>query len=118
MARELPVPPQEVARALAFIRTHFQVDRHEEDPLIGLPQIAELAGVASSTPMIWRQRSRPEYAGPGKLRKPFPAPSDTRYSDKPQWRAITDVLTWLWETDRWPRGAVAREATRGPRAAA
>lgn len=115
MAHELPVPTEEVAAALSFLRTELGLDEH--DPLISSPQIAQLAGVAKNTPMIWRARSRPEYSGPGKLRNPFPPPDDTRYSDKPQWRAISSVLPWLWTEGKLPRGSVAREATRGVRAA-
>lgn len=116
MATDLSVPPEAVAAAQKFIQAELGI--HEQDPLIGLPQIAQLAGVAANTPMIWRQRSRGDYTGPGKLKKPFPQPDDDRYSDKPQWRAISTVLDWLWETKRWPRGSVARESTRGTRTAA
>lgn len=114
---EPQVTPEEWAHALAFIRASFPIDPDERDPLIDLPQIADLAGVARNTPMIWRQRSREDYTGPGKLKKPFPAPDDTRYTDKPQWRLST-VLGWLVGTRRWPRGAVARPETRGPRSEA
>lgn len=117
---EPTVSPEDHEMALGFIRTHFPVS--ETDPLIDLPKIAMLAGVAKNTPMIWRQRSRPEYKGPGKLsgtgrRKPFPEPDDERYADKPQWR-LTTVVGWLIDTNRWPRGAVARPETRGPRSEA
>lgn len=103
--------------ALKFIRAQFAVDPNDQNPLIDLPQIAELAGVAKNTPMIWRQRSRVDYTGPGKLKVPFPTPDDERYADKPQWRLLT-VLGWLVGTRRWPRGAVARPETRGPRSEA
>lgn len=110
--RELPVPTEEIAAARAFIGTTLGI--HEDDPLIGLPQIAQLAGVAPGTSVMWQQRSRDSYKGPGKLtgKKRFPDADDTRYADKPQWRAISTVLTWLWKTGRWPRGAVARPETR------
>lgn len=115
-----PPPPQvtsaDWAAALGFIRDKFDIGQEDLDPLIDLPQVAALAGVAQNTPMIWRQRSRPDYAGPGKLQVPFPPPDDTRYRDKPQWRLST-ALGWLVGTRRWPRGAVARPETRGPRAA-
>jgi hypothetical protein len=107
----------QVAQALEYLRKQYCLDPSDNDPLISLPQIAALAGVAPNTPTIWRQRSKEGYTGPGKHREPFPAPDDKRYSDKPQWRAISTVLHWLVKTRRWPRGAVAREVTRGPRAA-
>lgn len=112
---EPQVSREDQAQALAFIQTHFGAT--ESDPLIDLPQIADLAGVAKNTPMIWRQRSRKNYTGPGALKRPFPEPDDPRYPDKPQWRLST-VLRWLVGTRRWPRGAVARPETRGSRSRA
>lgn len=116
MARTLPVPTEEVAAALVFLRNELGLS--ESDPLISLRQIAAMAGVAPNTPTIWRARSRPEYTGPGKMRRPFPAPDDTRYPDKPQWRAIGSVLPWLWTEGKLPRGSVGRPETRGARTAA
>lgn len=116
MAREIHVPPEEVAAALVFLRTELGLE--ESDPLISLRQIAAMAGVAPNTPTIWRQRSRPDYDGPGKIKDAFPAPDDTRYSDKPQWRAIKTVLPWLWRNGKLPRGSTSRPLTRGPRVAA
>lgn len=79
----------------------------EPDPLIDLPMIAELAGVASNTPKAWQQRTRN-----GQERVPFPAPHDDRYTDKPQWHAVRLVEEFLKPSGRWPRGSVARESTR------
>lgn len=116
MAQALPVPTEEVAAALVLLRTELGLN--EADPLIGLRQIAQLAGVAPNTPTIWRVRSRAEYTGPGKMRRPFPQPDDTRYPDKPQWHAISTVLPWLWTEGKLPRGSVGRPWTRGARPAA
>lgn len=113
---ELPVPQAEVAAALDFLRGRYpNLPPADQDPLISLPMVAELAGVSQETPTMWVQRSRPDYKGQGRLRIPFPPPADTRYDDKPQRRAISQVLTWLWVTDRWPRGTAARPDTRGRR---
>lgn len=81
----------------------------ESDPLIDMPMIAELAGVAPGTPGAWQQRTRE-----GTERVPFPAPHDDRYLDKPQWRAVRFVEEFLWPSGRWAngRGSVARESTR------
>lgn len=83
----------------------------ETDPLIDLPMIAKLAGVQSSTPGQWIQRSKS-----GLLLPPFPEPADSRYPDKPQYRAISQVVNWLWPK-RWPPGASGRPESRGPRKA-
>lgn len=81
----------------------------EDDPLIDMPMIAELAGVAPGTPGAWQQRTRE-----GTERIPFPAPHDDRYLDKPQWRAVRFVEEFLWPSGRWEkgRGTVARTSTR------
>lgn len=80
----------------------------DEDPLIDMPMIAKLAGVAAGTPGAWQQRTRE-----GKERVAFPDPGDTRYPDKPQWFAVSQIVAgFLKPSDRWPRGAVARESTR------
>lgn len=86
----------------------FSIDG-EDDPLIDMPMIAELAGVAPGTPGAWQQRTRE-----GSERVPFPAPHDDRYLDKPQWRAVRFVEEFLWPSGRWAngRGSVARENTR------
>jgi len=118
-------PDAEITQVLAFLRETFpNLDPDDPDPLIDLPAIAELAGVSKGTPMIWRQRSKPDYDGPGRMdgrqgrKQPFPAPDDERYADKPQWRAIGTILPWLCATRKWPRGTVARPETRGSRLAA
>jgi hypothetical protein len=64
-------PDAEVTQALAFLRQTFpNLDPDDPDPLIDLPAIAELAGVSKGTPMIWRQRSKPDYDGPGRMDGP------------------------------------------------
>ena len=85
----------------------------EEDPLIDMPMIAELAGVAPGTPGAWQQRysADPSLPVPPGM-YPFPRPHDDRYLDKPQWRAVSFVRDFLYPTGRWPRGTVARESTR------
>lgn len=83
----------------------------EDDPLIDMPMIAALAGVAPGTPAAWQQRTRS-----GRERVPFPPPDDSRYADKPQWRAISTIIErFLKPSERWPRGVAARETTRRPR---
>jgi hypothetical protein len=85
----------------------------EEDPLIDMPMIAELAGVAPGTPGAWQQRYGADRSVPGAaVMHPFPEPHDGRYLDKPQWRAVSFVRDFLYPTGRWPRGTVARESTR------
>ena len=97
----------EVYRTLATIIPGWDVDE-DDDPLIDMPMIAELAGVASGTPSAWQQRTRE-----GKERVPFPEPADTRYRDKPQWRAVSQIVVgFLKPSGRWPRGKAAREQTR------
>lgn len=82
----------------------------DPDPLIDLPMIAKLAGVADGTPGQWVQRSKK-----GQLKRPFPKVADNRYTDKPQWRAVSQVIPWLIDTHRWPPGAAGRPESRGPR---
>lgn len=83
-----------------------------EDPKIGLPEIAKLAGVAPGTPTQWRARTlRGELTGD----RAFPEPDDPRFVDKPQWLAIATVIPWLDRTKRWPPGSAGRPESRGPR---
>ena len=83
-----------------------------EDPKIGLPEIAKLAGVAIGTPTQWRARTfRGELTGD----KAFPEPDDERYPDKPQWLAIETIIPWLDRTRRWPPDSAGRPESRGPR---
>lgn len=82
----------------------------ESDPLIDLPLIAAMAGVRAATPSQWIQRSKS-----GLLIPAFPLPADDRYPDKPQWRAISQVVNWLWPR-RWPPGSSGRPEARGGRA--
>lgn len=80
----------------------------DDDPLIDMPMVARLAGVAAGTPGAWQQRTRE-----GKERVAFPDPGDTRYPDKPQWYAVSQIVAaFLKPSNRWPRGVVAREQTR------
>lgn len=109
--------PKELAEVHRWIRKLLQIDTNiDPDPLIDLPDIATLAGVAEGTPGVWRQRTRS-----GKARVDFPEPGDptgARYEDKPLWRAVSEVLPFLKATGNWPPGSAARPITRGPRAAA
>lgn len=91
-------------------KTNGAIDlSRETDPLIDMPLIAALAGVRPQTPAQWIQRSKTGLLVPG-----FPDPADTRYKDKPQWRAISQVVDWLWP-NRWPPGASGRPEARGNR---
>jgi|SRR5882757_762570 len=106
------------AEALRVLREVIGIDTEAApDPLIDLAQIAELAGLPKNTIEVWRQRSRPNYTGKGKLRVPFPQPSrtaskeETGFLPKPRWRAISVVLPWLIDTRRWPRGVARRPRT-------
>lgn len=82
------------------------------DRMIGLNQIAAVAGVAKGTPIQWRQRTaRGELTGD----KAFPEPDDQEtFPDKPMWR-ISTVVNYLIATRRWPPGAAGRPESRGPR---
>jgi hypothetical protein len=114
-----PLPFAERLAALEWIRETLGIDTtRDSDPLISIPQIASMAGVQKTTVTMWLQRSRPDYTGTGKLKVPFPTKADGRYVDRPQWHSISQVLGWLWKTERWPRGAAARPMTRGPRSRA
>lgn len=84
----------------------------DPDPLIDAPMLAHLAGVAPSTPGAWQQRTRE-----GTERVAFPEPGEGKYRDKPQWFAISQALRYLIDSDRWPRGTVARTNTRAERVA-
>lgn len=97
----------EVYAVLKEVLPDWDADE-DDDPLIDMPMIAKLAGVAPGTPGAWQQRTRE-----GKERVAFPDPADTRYADKPQWRAVSQIVVgFLIPSRRWPRGAVAREQTR------
>ena len=89
--------PRERTEALTLIAELFGIF-NEDDPLIDMPMIAELAGVAIGTPGAWQQRTRA-----GKERVPFPPPDDPRYHDKPQWRAVSTIIEgFLLPSQRWP----------------
>lgn len=100
---------KEHREALTLIAGLFGIDTTADtDPLIDKPMIAKLAGVAEGTPGQWEQRTREQ-----REKVPFPVPDDTRYPDKPQWRAISTVIAcFLKPSNRWPQGVVARESTR------
>lgn len=104
-----PLTDQERTEALELIGELFGIDTDaDDDPFIDKPMIAKLAGVADGTPGQWEQRTRE-----GREKVAFPPPDDTRYPDKPQWRAVSTVIEcFLKPSQRWPRGVVARESTR------
>lgn len=84
----------------------------DEDPKVGLPEIAKVAGVAIGTPTQWRARTlRGELSGD----RAFPEPDDDRFADKPQWLALKTIIPWLMRTKRWPPGSAGRPESRGPR---
>ena len=97
-----------------IIKERLEIDcERDPDPLIDLPDIAELAGLAPGTPVQWRQRTRR-----GEAKHPFPEPAPgigDRFADKPLWHAVSQVIPYLEETGNWPPGAGARPMTRGPR---
>lgn len=70
---------------------------HGSQP-IDLAGIAELLGVAATTPQQWRQR--------GVLPDPDPGLS---FKGKPVWR-VREIIQWAKESNppRWPHGAAAR----------
>lgn len=96
----------EVSRLLGV-----QVDP-DVDRLLGLVQVAKLAGVAPGTAIQWRQRTRRgELVGD----KAFPEPDDAvTFPDKPMWKLST-VLNYLLRAGKWPLGAAGRPLERGPR---
>jgi hypothetical protein len=114
-----PVPIEEIPRErLAEYHHHIQrrlgIDTvRDPDPLLSLPQIAELAGLSPNTPSVWRQRTRR-----GEARVPFPepgTPTGKRNADKPMWAAVTEVIPYLEATHNWPPDSGARPGTRAPR---
>ena len=89
------------------VQTLYDVDR-----MVGLTQIAKLAGVASGTAIQWRQRTRRgELVGD----KALPDPDDDEtFPDKPMWKLST-ALNFLLKAKKWPLGAAGRPLERGPR---
>lgn len=81
----------------------------DQDRMVGLIQVARLAGVAPGTPIQWRQRTRRgELTG----EKAFPEPDDEdTFPDKPMWRLST-VLNYLLRAKKWPLGAAGRPLER------
>lgn len=106
--------PDELEEIYDIIEERLGIDCDaDRDPLIDLPQIADLAGLARVTPVQMRQRTRT-----GQAKHPFPEPAPdmgTRYKDKPLWHAVSQIVPFLKETGHWPPGAGARPLTRGPR---
>jgi hypothetical protein len=84
----------------------------DTDRMVGLVQIAKLAGVAAGTAIQWRQRTRRgELSGP----KAFPDPDDDEtFPDKPMWKLST-ALRYLLRAGKWPLGAAGRPLERGRR---
>lgn len=99
----------EVARLLDV---EVDVLRAAGNRMIGLTQIAKLAGVAPGTAIQWRQRTRRgELVGD----KAFPQPDDDdTFPDKPMWRLET-ILRYLLRSGKWPLGAAGRPLERGVR---
>lgn len=88
----------------------------EEDPLVALGEIAELHGVGYQTTLQWRQRSKPEYDGKGKIENPFPDDEPPQRAHAPRFR-LSKVVAWAYGERKWPE-QIARPSTRGPRSAA
>lgn len=109
--RSSELPRGEIGRARAWLAEQG-LDAADPDPFIDLPLIAKMGGLALATPRAWRNRSRPEYTGRGKLEGAdrFPDPDDTRYPTKPQWRAVSTILPYLWRRGAWPPPAVEQAA--------
>jgi hypothetical protein len=96
-----------VARLLDVPVRSLDVDR-----MVGLTQIAKLAGVAPGTAIQWRQRTRRgELVGDRALPDPD---DDTTFPDKPMWKLST-ALNFLLRAKKWPLGAAGRPLERGPR---
>lgn len=67
-----------------------------KDPLVMLTQVAPIIGRPVNTLYQWRNRSRTEYSGPGKMtRIPFPKPKAGRLY------LLSDLVRWLVETNKW-----------------
>lgn len=105
----------EEALRLARTRTFelFPLLNRAEDPLLTLEEVAELHGVSYPTTLQWRQRSKPDYDGPGKLSKPFPDPVPTHRRGQREWR-LSDVISWSLGQRKWPN-PIGRPETRRPR---
>jgi hypothetical protein len=107
-------PAEDLAEYHRIIAERLGIDcEADPDPLIDLPQIADLGGLSKVTPVQMRQRTRH-----GRAKHPFPDPAPnegSRFADKPLWRAVTQIIPYLQETGNWPPGAGARPLTRGPR---
>lgn len=108
------IDPAELVEWHRIIKERLGIDATDDpDPLISLPDVAELAGLAPGTPGQMRQRSRK-----GQAVHPFPEPAPglgQRFADKPLWHAATQIIPYLKQTGNWPPEAGARKATRGPR---
>jgi hypothetical protein len=96
------------------VEERLNIDTREDpDPLIDLPAIAKLGGLAPGTPGQQRQRS---IAGRARVHFPEPDPTaGSRFADKPMWRAVTQICPYFVDMGNWPPGRAAREQTRGPR---
>lgn len=87
----------------------------DEDPKLSLGEIAQLLGVTYATTLQWTQRSKAEYAGPGKLDPAFPGPEPGSRPHAPE-RLLSRVVKWAYDSYRYPE-PIGRPATRGSRAA-
>lgn len=106
--------PEQIAEFHRVIRERLGIDcAQDPDPLIDLPDVAELAGVQPGTPGQWRQRTKH-----GNATVPFPeqAPGlGERFPDKPLWHAVSQIIPYLERTGHWPPGTGARPDARGAR---
>jgi hypothetical protein len=106
--------PEELEEIYDIIEERLSIDCDADpDPLIDLPQVADLGGLAKVTPVQMRQRT-----AAGRSRHPFPEPAPgvgSRFADKPMWHAVSQIVPFLKATGHWPPGAGARPTTRGPR---
>lgn len=108
-------PTLDQAQKLARTRLreiHPDLFRGTNDPEVTLQEIADLHGVAYPTTLQWKQRSKPEYDGPGKL-KPFPGESAGSRAHSPRY-LLSAVVRWSYEARKWPT-PIGRPETRRPR---
>lgn len=85
-------------RVLRFLEERGR-NLRDLDPLIGISDVAALAGVDRHTVYVWRVRSQAPWPKRGGGYQPgFPEPAD-HYGQAPVWRA-SQIIDWLTETHR------------------